>query len=272
MFSKIKHFRALMVLFALLLLSAPVVMAQQATGEIVNASRVNLRSLPTASSNVVLRLSGGQILTLVGRNADSSWVQAVTFGGASGWVSTRYVSPSVDFGALPVTATTGRLSAYVNTDFLNIRTGPGANFDVVGQLARGDGIDLIGRNADNSWVEIQVPGGASGWVSTRYILANTLISRLPINSNTGIFPTFPQAIDTGGQTGIITARRLNVRYGPGLGFGQFTSIRQGSGVRLIGRNGQGNWLLVQLADGRTGWINAGFVRTDVNLQDLPVRA
>lgn len=250
----------------------PVVSAQSATGEIVNASRVNMRALPTATSTVVLQLSGGQILNLIGRNADSSWVQVTTFGGATGWVSTRYVEPSVAFETLPVTASTRRLSAYVNTDHLNVRTGPGANFNIVTQLSRGDGVDLIGRNADNSWVEIQIPGGATGWVSTRYILANTLISNLPISSNTGIFPTFPQAVDGEGQTGVITARRLNVRLGPGLQFGQFTTVGQGEGVLLIGRNGQGNWLLIQMSDGRTGWVNAGFVRTGYPISDLPVRA
>jgi len=261
-----------LIILLILGMMVPTISAQSATGEIVDAARVNLRALPTATSTIVLRLGGGQIFNLVGRNADSSWVQVTTFGGASGWVSTHYVQPSVPFETLPVTANTGRLSAYVNIEFLNVRTGPGANFNIVTQLSRGDGVDLIGRNADNSWVEIQVPGGATGWVSTRYILANTLISRLPISSNTGIFPTFPQAVDSEGQTGVITARRLNVRLGPGLTFGQFTTVGQGEGVLLIGRNGQGNWLLIQMADGRTGWINAGFVRTGFSISDLPVRA
>lgn len=247
------------------------VQAQQGTGQITNASRVNLRQGPGVNFNIVTILSAGQLFTIVGRNADGSWVQIILPGNVQGWVNARYVLPSIPVNTLPQTANTTVTGATVNSPFLNLRDGPGANFNIITTLAEGQPLNLLGRNADNSWVQVNVPGGATGWVSARFIQSNILVGNLPLVSNTGVFPTFPQAVPTGGRTGVVTAFNLNVRYGPGTQFGRFAILRQGEGVSLIGRNGFGNWLLVQLANGATGWVNTGFIRTDFPIGELEVR-
>lgn len=269
-----RHYRLLIALFAFVVLSllAAGVSAQQPNGIIANASRINLRSGPGANYAIVVQMSAGQQVFLLGTNADGSWINVQLVGGQTGWVRATYVQVTGNVGQLPVNAPTGLSNATVTAYFLNIRNGPGANFEIVGRLSRGQAFDVNGRNADASWVRINVPGGVqNGWVSGRYVASNIRVWDLPVVSNTGVFPTFPQPVPTGGQTGVVTAGNLNVRYGPGTGFGTFDRLANGEGVSLIGRNGAGNWLLVQLANGVTGWVNAGFIRTSFPIASLPIR-
>ena len=239
---------------------------------IVNASRVNLRSGPGAGFPVLAQLEFGHLLTPISRNADGSWVQVQLIGGLTGWVNARYVQSSVPISSLPVTQPTGSLNAVVTASFLNVRSGPGANFPIVARLSNGAALNLIARNAESSWAQVSSPGGAQGWVSTRYIAASVQISSLPVASHTGVSPDFPQPVPPpGGQTGTVTAHGLSVRYGPGLGYGRFAILRQGEGVSLIGRNANSTWLLVQLANGLTGWVHASYILTSFPIGSLAVR-
>ena len=265
------QFAIILVVVALLLtLAAPA--AAQGNATIVNASRVNLRSGPGAGFPVVTVLTTGQQLALLGANADASWYQVQTTYGQVGWVAARFISANYGGIVVPQTAPTGNQAAVVTTPFLNIRSGPGANFQDIGTLAQHQSFNVVGRNADNSWVQINIPGGIQGgWVSARYISSGTPTSYLPLVVNTGVSPAYPQAVPVWGQTGIITAPRLNVRYGPGSAYGAFARLSQGEGVSLIGRDAGAAWLLVQLANGTTGWISSGFVTSSYPFYQLPVR-
>jgi uncharacterized protein YgiM (DUF1202 family) len=263
--------KVVMVLFGLLLLSAALPAFAQESGFIVSASRVNLRSGPGAGYPVVTVLATGQQFTLLSRNVDGSWVQAQLITGVTGWVNARFVSTAAAVPTLGVSQNTGRNNATVWAHFLNVRSGPGANFEIVGKLNQGQGMDLLGRNLDSTWAQIQVPGGVNGWISARYIASSVRIDNLPVTSNTGILPTLPQPQSGSGKTGIVTAIGLNVRFGPGLGYRYFDRLAQGESVSLIGRNAAGNWLLVQQANGSTGWINSGFVSTGFPIFSLDIR-
>jgi uncharacterized protein YraI len=255
-----------------LLLALVVPALAQQSGMIVNASRVNLRSGPGAGFAVVAQMEFGQLVTPLSRNADGSWVQIQLIGGLTGWVNARYLQSSIAIGSLPVTQATGSFSAVVTSSFLNVRGGPGANFPIVGRLANGAALNLVGRNAESSWAQISIPGGVQGWVSTRYIAASVLIDSLPVTSNTGVSPDFPQPVPPqGGQTGVVTSFGLSVRFGPGLAYGRFDILRQGEGVSLIGRSGDSRWLLVQLANGLTGWVSSSFILTSFPIGNLEVR-
>ena len=56
---------------------------------------------------------------------------------------------------------------------LNIRSGPGTNFPVVGVARNGDSGEIIGRSADGNWWVVSVPSapGGMGWVSASFVTA-----------------------------------------------------------------------------------------------------
>lgn len=63
------------------------------------------------------------------------------------------------------------ISATVDTSYLNMRSGPGVDFDVVEVLRRGTFLLLTGNQQD-FWVEVETPTGSVGWVSSRYLNFN----------------------------------------------------------------------------------------------------
>lgn len=60
---------------------------------------------------------------------------------------------------------------------LNVRSGPGVNYPVMGLLRAGQTAEATGRSASGGWWQIRVPGGF-GWISARYV----------VNQNTGNLP------------------------------------------------------------------------------------
>jgi uncharacterized protein YraI len=151
----------------------------------VMTNTLNVRSGPSAAYAVVTRVYQGQSLTMEGRNSDGSWIKVTAYG-VNGWVNALYVQPNVAISTLPILTGPEPLptgpTATVNTGALNIRSGPAATFTVVTSVQRGAIMNLIGRNADASWVQVRLSSGLQGWVNSRYIIANVNLSTLPITS------------------------------------------------------------------------------------------
>lgn len=57
---------------------------------------------------------------------------------------------------------------YVNADILNIRNYP-VNGEVVGQLSRGESIEIYQSSDDGSWVNLSDDDGYPMWVSGKYL-------------------------------------------------------------------------------------------------------
>ncbi len=93
-----------------------------------------------------------------------------TAGDAIAVMATRRVE--VDLPAPPPepATPTGRV---VGTQALNVRSGPGTAFPVIGVARLGDEGELVGRSADGRWWAVSVPSapGGVGWVSADFVLA-----------------------------------------------------------------------------------------------------
>uniref|UniRef100_A0A540VGI9 SH3 domain-containing protein n=1 Tax=Litorilinea aerophila TaxID=1204385 RepID=A0A540VGI9_9CHLR len=70
---------------------------------------------------------------------------------------------------------------------LNIRSGPGTNYAIVGKALPGEQFIALGRNATGTWVQIAVPDlpGGFGWVSAPFISLSGSVLDLPISTQTG---------------------------------------------------------------------------------------
>lgn len=63
---------------------------------------------------------------------------------------------------------------------------------------------------------------------------------------------------------------LNVRSGPGLGYGAIATLPRGFGVLLLGRNAEYNWVLIGTTDGVQGWVNINYLYTTTSVNGLPI--
>ncbi len=75
---------------------------------------------------------------------------------------------------------TGTSVAIVRVDVANVRSGPGTIYPVVGQLQLNQVCPIIGRNADNSWWNVECGTGVGGWLSDTVVRTVADPARLPI--------------------------------------------------------------------------------------------
>ncbi len=178
------------------------------------------------------------------------------------WLSLVLVAALV-FAALPVQtarAQTTLLATVANASYLNTRSGPGPGYTIVGRLTRNMQIVLIGRNVDNSWVQMQ--GYGTQWVNARYLAIQGDINTLAVTSN--------QTPTSSAFTAVIqNAYVVNVRSGPGIGFQDVGRVYKDQQVTLVGRSVDNAW--VQLAANTPQWINSQFaVFQNGSLGALPI--
>ncbi len=79
--------------------------------------------------------------------------------------------------AIPPTATLSETPTMTPTVFgivnatqaINVRQGPGTEFDILTALPAGEGVQIIGQNGDGSWFNIRLEDGREGWIASRFI-------------------------------------------------------------------------------------------------------
>ena len=67
----------------------------------VTARYLNVRSGPGTSHSIISYVSRDETVSLLGRNADASWLRVTSSKGKTGWVSARYVESTTSFMSLP---------------------------------------------------------------------------------------------------------------------------------------------------------------------------
>lgn len=281
------------------------IQAQVTAPAIVNANSVAVHANADAQATIVDIVNQNQVVTMLGRNTDASWVYVRTPSGILGWMrpqSLTYTINLFDLTAVSVTPTPGSATAtptpvtqainftgVVNTGALNVRSGPGVQFGRIAAVYFGDGVILLGRNADATWLYIQTASTVRGWVNARYITPSNNIGLLPvvdasvstptpggpILTPTPIFLTpLPTAVPgptTVPNTGVVNTGNLNVRGGPGVGYARVSSVSLNAVVSLLGRNLDSSW--AHIATGtHEGWVNARYLTSSSSIGNLPVTA
>jgi hypothetical protein len=67
----------------------------------------------------------------------------------------------------------------VEAEALNVRTGPGAEYDRIGVVREGDGLDVVARTPAGDWLKVIAPDGTEGWVAAAYVTLNVAPDEIP---------------------------------------------------------------------------------------------
>lgn len=148
---------------------------------------------------------------------------------------------------VPIGLNQGKIST--DGGALNVRSGPGTDYEPIDSLANGTTVTFTG-NQSGLWQELS--GG--GWISTAWVVPidSTSPSPSPASpSPVSISPSASQAwVSTSGGS-------LNVRSGPGTDYPVVGEVANGTTISLSDRQ-DGDWL--ELTDG--SWVAAGWLRFD----------
>lgn len=135
-----------------LCLAASLAMAQETAT--VKASRVNVRGQATLNSEVVTQLREGESIKVLeqitlekpGPGEPAVWAKIALPANTPVWVSAQFVK-----------------EGEVSGTRLNIRSGPGENYSIIGRIDKGAKVQTI-RTVDD-WMEIVAPEGTYAFVS-----------------------------------------------------------------------------------------------------------
>ena len=117
----------------------------------VAGEKVNLRKGPSTQEPIIWELGKGFPLQVIG--SKGSWLKVSDFENDVGWVYKKLVSRKPHL----VVKTNRNSSVRVN-----IRSGPGTKYEIVGKAEYGVVFETLERKAD--WVKVRHEEGLTGWI------------------------------------------------------------------------------------------------------------
>lgn len=153
----------------------------------VAVTRLNVRALPTVESAIVTVIELGEKYPVIAGLEDGSW-WLIAVKGTTGWVTNNLVLVT-NPQAIPRTtsaaaagavddATAMALNAQAAnyaratlgvSDNLNIRSGPGTGFNIIGRVPFDERATVIGRSEYGNWWQVSY-NGVTGWVSSWFVI------------------------------------------------------------------------------------------------------
>ncbi|HSW90328.1 MAG TPA: SH3 domain-containing protein [Patescibacteria group bacterium] len=179
-------------------------------------------------------------------------------------------NPPSSNGSLPTVghADTGDACVYVVTGRLNVRSGPGVNYNAIAQSPAGSYLTLIGQDA-SGWYRVRTRVGegfvANGSAYTQPCSNSATIALIgqtavvPIAGNCGAAPATRLQIGGQGRSTYSGTDHLNLRSGPGQNNGIITYLHNGDVFSVTGGptcSGNFQWWNVNY-NGQSGWVAEG---------------
>ena len=145
-----------------------------ATQPMTATTYVNLRSGPGTSYSVVSVLAPDETVTALG-TVTGGWYQVTTAKGTIGWVYQTYLRASSGSAAAPTSATPAAPATAAptasgqatTTAAVNVRSGPGTSYGIVGVAAKGTTLGTPGT-VSGGWTQV-IYAGVARWISTSYL-------------------------------------------------------------------------------------------------------
>ena len=229
------------------------------TGTVKVSNSLNVRSGAGTNYSVLGSLSNGAKVEIVGTSG--SWYK-IKYGSGYGYVSKDYVtvssssnnsssnSGSSNSGSsnntitTPSTSTTGTIKV---NDTLNVRSGAGTSYSVIGSLKNGATVEIV--ETSGSWYKIKY-GSGYGYVSKDYVTVSSSNNNSSSNNTT----TTPSTSTT---TGIIKVNdALNVRSGAGTSYSVIGSLKNGATIEIV--ETVNSWYKIKFNNGY-GYVSKDYV-------------
>jgi uncharacterized protein YgiM (DUF1202 family) len=216
---------------------------------------MNVRSGPGLDYEVVTTVPEGTRASIYGRDPLDDWFQ-VQIEGIDGmvWIyqdlttvegsldGVRFLEQwEIDLIARPGD---GPL-AITTPDILNVRSGPGLDYDILTTVPQGTQAKIIGLSPDREWYKVEL--GVLDQPAWVYAGLTTLVGSLVGVKQYTLAEL--DGTDTGGDKplAITVPTIMNVRSGPGTEYEVVTTVPQGTQAEIIGIGPQNQWYYVELS-------------------------
>jgi N-acetylmuramoyl-L-alanine amidase len=222
------------------------------TGTVKVNTTLNVRSGPGAQYKVVGSLKNGTKVEVLDKSG--SWYK-IKYGSITGYVSGQYLvisgTSTTPASPAPTPAPTpsGQTGTVKVSSTLNVRSGAGTQYKVVGSLKNGTKVEVLGKSG--SWYQIKY-GSITGYVSGQYLVVSGT-STIPASPA----PTPEPTPTPSGQTGTVkVSSTLNVRSGAGTQYKVVGSLKNGTKVEVLGKSG--SWYQIKYGS-ITGYVSGQYL-------------
>ena len=198
---------------------------------VVTAKDLNIRADASQSAERVGNYTYGNRVEILQK--DGNWGRT-----SKGWISLSYIYQDGTSG-------TNTANGYVTADGLNIRSGPGTDYDVVGSYNDGDYVNILEQftYGKTTWGCTK-----KGWISMDYV------------DTDGTDDDDSDKDSNDYKTGYVNADGLRIRSGPGTDYAPVGTLEFGEGVTILDEVEDGNGVLWGKIS--SGWISMEYVELD----------
>ena len=271
----------------------------------------NVRQGPATTFDKVGELPAVSFAPLVGRTGTSDWWQIEFADGpeGKGWVSADVVELVGEIDDVPVVGAppaeevdedtldspTAPAAADSSADEVesqpdnapivqipaggvNVRGGPGLNFDLLGRLDEGISAKVVGRNEAGDWWQIEYPAGENGlaWVADVVVDFVGDSQSVPIarddtaEASAVVRPTPTPATVVVGSVRAIDP--VNVRAEPSPESERVGGLYPGETANVLAVSEDGQWWYIDFSDAADGvaWVAAEFVKFQGDETVVPI--
>jgi len=166
------------------------------------STQINVRAQPSTAGEVLGIVAANAKIQIIGKDPGGNWWQILYPASVDGkgWVTAQYVitagKPDVPvIGGGGTTQNNGNVA--IIQQMLNVRSGPGTDFNSLGTLNPQDVVNLIGKDTNGAWLQVEFAAGpeGKGWINAAFAQAMG-VENLPIITEAGL------VVGTGTPTGI----------------------------------------------------------------------
>ncbi|MBI1878508.1 MAG: SH3 domain-containing protein [Chloroflexi bacterium] len=281
---------------------------------IVAEEGANIRSGPDTSFDRLGQLAANSPIAVIGKTATGDWWQ-INFprgSDATGWVNAEVVTFTGDAEAVPVVeapssaeasstaranlrasaTATATLEVSAATPLVkipaggvNVRSGPGLGFDLLGRLNEGEEAVVVGKSETGEWWQIEYEDGQDGlaWVADAVVNFSGAAASVPIIV-LGVPTSTPSTTPTSTVTPTPTPTEpiiagtievtdpINVRAEPSTDGELLGGLYLGDKADVLAVSKDGDWWQIEFPGGPegVGWVAIEFVRFQGDRQAVPI--
>jgi uncharacterized protein YraI len=144
----------------------------------VTSSQINVRAEPSTAGEVLGVIPPNTKVEITGKDPGESWWQ-INYPQAEngkGWVTAQFVTTASQsevptIGGSQADPNAGNVA--VVQQQINVRSGPGTDFNSLGTLNAQDVVQLTGKDPNGAWLQIEFTAGpeGKGWVNAAFVRA-----------------------------------------------------------------------------------------------------
>lgn len=195
------------------------------------------------------RNGGTQVTSLGSATAGRTLYAHYKSNGDTTWVSTPGETSGSDGNTVPLYS--GKVTC---TTYVNVRKGAGTGNAIVAKVANGTKVDIYQTEMVGTYKWGRI---ANGWICLEYVIADG--STGSTSGSTGETTTDKTTV-----TGKVSTGNLNVRSGPGTGYGKVGSLGYGSVITIFEQTTGAGTKWGRIANDR--WICMDYVTLDTTAE------